>query len=206
MTDPVHPPARRLTATLLPFASIVFLGYSAVGIPLSTLPVEVHAALGYGATVVGVIIGLSAAITLLTRQLAGSISDRRGPKVAVLAGLGTTALTGLAYFASLHAPAGWAIAVLAAGRVLLGLGDSLFTTGVMAWAVTRVGPEHTGKAMAWIGIAMYGALAVGAPVGAALGAVGGFAAVAAATAAMPLLAIPVAAILPALPEIGRAHV
>lgn len=205
MTNTSQLPARSLTATLLPFAAIVFLGYSAVGVPLSTLPVEVHSRLGYGTTVVGVIIGLSAAVTLLTRQLAGSVSDRRGPKFAVLLGLVTTALTGIAYLASLHAPPGWGIDLLAAGRVLLGLGDSLFTTGVMAWAVTRVGAEHAGEAMAWIGIAMYGALAVGAPVGAALGAWGGFGAVALCTSAMPLLAIPVAAMLPALPGAGASR-
>lgn len=80
-------------AKLMPYAAIVFLGYSAVGIPLSTLPVEVHETFGYGTTVVGVIIGLSAAVTLLTRLLAGALSDRRGPKFAVLLGLGMTALT-----------------------------------------------------------------------------------------------------------------
>ncbi len=197
MTEPAAP--RNLTTTLLPFALIVFLGYSAIGIPLATLPVQVHAVLGYGATVVGVIIGLSAAITLLTRQAAGALSDRRGPKFAVLAGLVTTALTGVAYLASLVLPQDWGLAVLAAGRVVLGLGDSLFTTGIMAWAVTRVGPQHAGKAMAWIGIAMYGALAVGAPVGAALGSVGGFAAVSIATGLMPVLAIPVALALHGLP-------
>ena len=190
MAEPPTP--RSLTATLLPFALIVFLGYSAIGVPLATLPVEVHAVLGYGAGMVGVVIGLSAAVTLLTRQVAGALSDRRGPKLAVLLGLVTTALTGVAYLASLVLPHEWGLAALAAGRVVLGLGDSLFTTGVMAWAVTRVGPQHAGKAMAWIGIAMYGALAVGAPAGAALGAIGGFAAVSVATGLLPLLAIPVA--------------
>jgi len=188
MAEPPTP--RSLTATLLPFALIVFLGYSAIGVPLATLPVEVHAVLGYGAGMVGVVIGLSAAVTLLTRQVAGALSDRRGPKLAVLLGLVTTALTGVAYLASLVLPHEWGLAALAAGRVVLG--DSLFTTGVMAWAVTRVGPQHASKAMAWIGIAMYGALAVGAPAGAALGAIGGFAAVSVATGLLPLLAIPVA--------------
>ena len=203
MIEPSRTPARSLTMILLPFALIVFLGYSAVGIPLSTLPVQVHVALGYGTTMVGVVIGLSAGMTLLTRQLAGSVSDRRGPKFAVLVGLVVTAMTGLAYLASLAVPQEYGIGALLAGRVLLGLGDSLFTTGVMAWAVTRVGPQHAGKAMAWIGIAMYGALAVGAPVGAALGALGGFGAVAVATSVMPLLAIPVAMLLPALPGAGQ---
>jgi MFS family permease len=192
------PLSRGLTATLVPFALIVFLGYAALGIPLSTLPVRVHATLGYGATMVGVVIGLSAVATLLTRQMAGSLADRRGPKFAVLIGLCTTALSGAAYLASLALPDAAALVGLAAGRVVLGLGDSLFTTGIMAWAVTRVGPQHAGRAMGWIGIAMYGALAVGAPIGAVLESYGGFAAVAVATAVMPLLAIPVALVLPGL--------
>lgn len=175
---------------LLPFALVVFLGYAAVGVPLSTLPVQV-ASLGHGTATVGAIIGLSAAVTLLTRQLAGAASDRRGPRAIVLLGLCVTALSGPAYAMSVAAP-GEGLAWLAAGRVALGLGDSLFTTGIMAWAVTRVGPGHAGRAMAWIGIAMYGALAIGAPLGVVLDAVGGFPAVAGATALMPLLAVPVA--------------
>jgi len=203
MTDSELMPPRSLTMMLLPFALIVFLGYSAVGIPLSTLPVHVHAVLGYGTTVVGVLIGLSAVATLLTRQLAGAVSDRYGPKFGVLLGLGITALSGAAYIASLPLPGSWGLAALVIGRLLLGLGDSLFTTGIMAWAVTRVGPQHAGKAMAWIGIAMYGALAVGAPLGAVLGDLGGFATVSAATGLMPLLAMPVAAILLGLPGAER---
>jgi MFS family permease len=194
-------PSRSLTATLFPFALIVFLGYSALGIPLSTMPVQVNAVLGFGTTVVGVIIGLSAVATLLTRQIAGSLADRRGPKFAVLVGLLTTALSGVAYLVSLALSGHAALALLAVGRIVLGLGDSLFTTGIMAWAVTRVGAHNAGRAMAWIGIAMYGALAVGAPLGAALNAGGGFAWVCVATAIMPLLAIPVAIVLPGLAKI-----
>ena len=206
MTDPDLMPPRSLTMMLLPFALIVFLGYSAVGIPLSTLPVHVHAVLGYGTTVVGILIGLSAVATLLTRQLAGAVSDRHGPKFGVLLGLGITALSGVAYLVSLSLPGSWGLASLVIGRLLLGLGDSLFTTGIMAWAVTRVGPQHAGKAMAWIGIAMYGALAVGAPLGAVLGDLGGFATVSVATGLMPLLAMPVAAILLGLPGTERQRV
>ena len=182
--------AQGITAMLLPFALIVALGYAAVGIPLSTLPMQV-AELGHGTATVGAMIGLSAVVTLLTRQLAGAASDRRGPRAVVLLGLAVAALSGPAYALSLAMPQA-GLAWLAFGRMALGLGDSLFTTGVMAWAVTRVGPQHAGRAMAWIGIAMYGALAVGAPLGAVLDSHGGFAAVAGATALMPLLALPVA--------------
>ncbi len=203
MSDTISPAARSVTQMLLPFALIVFLGYSAIGIPLSTLPLQVHDALGYGTAVVGVVIGLSAAVTLLTRQVAGGLSDRRGPKFAVLAGLCTAALTGVAYLASTALPPGPGLAALIVGRLVLGLGDSLFTTGVMAWAVYQVGPQNAGRAMAWIGIAMYGALAVGAPAGAGLGALGGFTAVSLAVVVMPLLGLTVALVRPGPP--GVAH-
>jgi predicted MFS family arabinose efflux permease len=203
MSDIALPAARSVTWRLLPLSLIVFLGYSAIGIPLSTLPLQVHDALGFGTTMVGVVIGLSAAVTLLTRQVAGGLSDRRGPKFAVLLGLCTAALTGVGYLLSTVLPSGPGLLALLAGRMVLGLGDSLFTTGVMAWAVHRVGPHNAGRAMAYIGIAMYGALAVGAPVGAALGWLGGFGAVSLAVVIMPLLAVPVALSLPGPP--GEPH-
>ena len=51
------PAARSATRTLLPFAAIMFLGYAAVGLPLSTLPLLVNHGLGYGTAVVGIVIG-----------------------------------------------------------------------------------------------------------------------------------------------------
>ena len=180
---------RSVTATLLPFTLIMFLGYSALGLPLSVLPVYVHANLGYGTLTVGIAVGLAAAATLLTRQVAGGLSDRRGPKVMVLAGLAVTALAGVAYTVSSMLPPGAALWVLLAGRGVLGLGDSLFTTALMAWCIASVGAAHAGRVISWIGLAMYGALAVMAPVGEVLEARFGFAGVGLAVAAMPLLAM-----------------
>ena len=194
-TNPV--PASTVTRTLLPFVAIIFLGYSTVGLPLSTLPLLVHQTLGYGTAVVGIVIGLAPAATLLTRQFAGQLSDRRGPKFSLLIGLVTTSCSGLAYLLASALPPGPALAVLMIGRVVLGLGDSLFTTATNTWMVTAVGPHHTGRAMSWSGIAMYGALAVGAPLGAVLGQVS-FPAVAIAVAIMPLFALPIAIARPAL--------
>ncbi len=194
-TNPV--PASSVTRTLLPFVLIVFLGYSTVGLPLSTLPLLVHQTLGYGTAVVGIVIGLAPAATLLTRQFAGQLADRRGPKFSLLIGLVTTSCSGLAYLLASALPPGPALVVLMIGRVVLGLGDSLFTTATNTWMVTAVGPHHAGRAMSWSGIAMYGALAVGAPLGAVLGQVS-FPAVAVAVVIMPLLALPIAIARPAL--------
>ena len=194
-TNPV--PASSVTRTLLPFVLIVFLGYSTVGLPLSTLPLLVHQTLGYGTAVVGIVIGLAPAATLLTRQFAGQLADRRGPKFSLLIGLVTTSCSGLAYLLASALPPGPALVVLMIGRVVLGLGDSLFTTATNTWMVTAVGPHHAGRAMSWSGIAMYGALAVGAPLGAVLGQVRS-PAVAVAVVIMPLLALPIAIARPAL--------
>jgi hypothetical protein len=49
------------------------------------------------------------------------------------------------------------VAVLLAGRVLLALGESLVVTGTMGWGIALVGPQHGGKVMAWLGIAIYAA-------------------------------------------------
>ncbi len=184
------PAGRSVTRTLLPFTAIIFLGYAAVGLPLATLPLLVHG-LGFGTTIVGVVIGLAPVATLLTRQLAGQLADRRGPKFGVLLGLATTACSGVAYLLASVLPPGPALAALMLGRVVLGLGDSLFTTACNTWMVTAAGPGHAGRAMSWAGIAMYGALAVGAPLGALLGQAG-FAWVAVAVAVSPLLALPMA--------------
>jgi predicted MFS family arabinose efflux permease len=192
-------PPSSVTAALLPFALIVFAGYAAVGLPLATLPLLVHGAMGFGTTTVGIVIGLAPAATLLTRQIAGRLADRHGPRLGVLLGLATAAASGLCYLLATTLPPNGALAALMAGRLVLGLGDSLFTTAIASWAVTRVGVQHAGRAMAWIGIAMYGALAIGASAGAALGDLGGFEALAIAVVVMPLLGLPIALLLADLP-------
>jgi len=81
------------------------------------------------------------------------------------------------------------LTTLLVGRGLLGLGESLVITGALAWGIALVGRERTGVVMAWVGIAMYGALAAGAPLGLALDARFGFAGMSLAAAAAPLLAL-----------------
>ena len=182
-------PACNVTALLLPFTLVYFLGYAAVGLPISTLPLQVHG-LGYGTAVIGLVMGLAPGVTLLGRQPAGMLADRYGPKKVVLAGLAITALSGVAYLIAALLPARPALASLMVGRAVLGLGDSVFTTALMAWVVSRVGPAHAGRALSWCGIAMYAALALGAPFGALLGSLGGNTLVAVAVVALPLAAIP----------------
>lgn len=204
---PSAPAAASALVRLSPFVFIVFFGFLAIGLPLTALPLHVHGALGLGAVMVGVVIGLQSVATLLTRRHAGVLSDTGGPKRAVLRGLAISALAGLCYGLSTVVPAGVGLAVLLLGRVALGLGESLLITGALSWAIGVVGPQNSGKVMAWNGVAMYGALALGAPVGGALlsiklplapliHGVDGFALVAVAAASAPLVGLLVAVFVP----------
>lgn len=184
---------------LLPFVATIFLGFLVIGIPLPVLSGQVHDVLGFGATIVGWVIGIQSLATVLTRHYAGTMVDTRGAKRALVAGLAICCLAGGFYWlsASLPLAPGGALALLLGGRVVLGLGESLMLTGGLSWAMNRVGPRHAGKAMAWNGIAMYGALAAGAPIGVWLDQQHGFAALSAAIILLPVLGL--AIVLPLAP-------
>ena len=136
---------------------------------LPTLPLHVHAGLGLGGTAVGVVAGAQFAASLVSRLWSGSYSDRQGAKLAVLVGLAMGFAAGLVYLLSIllvRTPL-LSVAVLLVGRALLGGAESFIITGAQSWALALVGPGHAGKAIAWIGTAMYVALALGAPIGSA---------------------------------------
>lgn len=179
--------AAPLWKVLAPLCAMVFLEFLAMGLPLPVLPVHVHATLGLGSWVVGLAIGAQAWATLLTRHASGSWSDQRGPRSATLVGLALSSLAGVTYAlsAAVAAPAA-SLVVLLAARLVLGLGESLVVTGALSWGIALAGRERSGVVMSWVGIAMYGALAGGAPLGLLIAGRHGFVGVAWASAAAPL--------------------
>ena len=193
---------------IAPMVAIVFLGFFAIGTPLAALSLQVHDRLGFGTLIVGLVVGLQAVSTILTRHLAGSLSDRGGPRRVVLMGLPLTASSGLIFLAS-SAPAlapATALALILVARVCMGLGESLFIIGAMSWGLIRLGPARTGTVMSWQGIAMYAAIGLGAPAGLVVQRTLGFAGVSIVTMATPLLAMVVAFLLPAVPGGGGLRV
>ncbi|MDR3002650.1 MAG: arabinose transporter [Acidovorax sp.] len=184
-------PAANVFLKLLPLTLAVFIGFLTIGLPLPVLPLHVHDGLGMSTLVVGVVIGTQFAAALLSRAWAGNLADTRGAKRAVLTGLLVASASGVVYLVSLaflDAPS-TSVWGLLLGRVLLGCGESLVVTGALSWGVGLVGPQNAGKVMAWVGIAMYGAYALGAPAGVAVHAAHGFAGISVAAVILPLLAL-----------------
>ncbi|MBN1208981.1 MAG: arabinose transporter [Myxococcaceae bacterium] len=195
-----------LWKALAPICVIVFMEFLAMGLPLPILPVHVHETLGFGSFVVGLAMGAQSWATLLTRHGAGTWSDQRGPRSATVLGLALSALAGATYALSHAVPVPSAsLAVLLVGRVLLGLGESLVITGALSWGVALAGRERSGVVMSWVGIAMYGALAAGAPLGSLLQARYGFAGMSSAAALAPMSALGVVALARTVQPVGGAR-
>lgn len=191
LSHPVEAPAsQRPLTSVAGLCAMVFAEFLAMGLPLPVLPEHVSSALGFGPFVVGLAIGAQSWATLLTRHAAGTRSDHRGPQSTAVLGLALSALAGVLMAASsFPGGASAGLAMLLLGRGLLGLGESLVITSALSWGVGLAGRERTGLVMAWVGIAMYGALAVGAPIGSALFARFGFVGVAVAAAVAPLFGL-----------------
>lgn len=193
-TAPATPPLspdRSVAWVLAPIMAAVFIGFLIIGMAMPVLPLHVHQTLGLGNFAVGLVAGSQFAASLLTRMAAGRFADSRGGKRAVVLGLAGAAVAGGLYLLSLRfvdAPQ-LSVGVLLLGRALLGAAESFIITGAVGWGLHLAGPAHTGKVIAWVGSAMYGAFAIGAPIGTALHAAWGFAAIALATGLMPLLTL-----------------
>lgn len=176
----------------------VFLGFLTVSLPLPVIPVFVRQELGFVDWIVGCVMGVQFFATVLTRKFAGSIADRLGGHVVLQRGLVACSAAAAAYLAAdwLPVPVTAKLAVLLGGRVLLGIGESLFITGALGWGIGLAGPQRSGRVMALIGMAIYGALAAGAPLGLVLAGTWGFVAVGLAAAVVPLAGLVVTIGLP----------
>jgi MFS family permease len=155
------------TWKIISFTSITAVVYLAIGLPLAILPPYVHLRMGYPASIAGLVISIQYIATFLSRPWAGRISDRVGAKVSVLWGMAACTASGaLLLGAALHRNPAWlSFTALIASRLLLGVGESLGSTGSTLWGITAAGQEHTAKVISFNGVSTYGALALGAPLG-----------------------------------------
>lgn len=193
-SQPMHsgaPPIKSVFRVLAPIVSAVFFGFLIIGMQLPVLPVHLHDTLGMSPLVVGLVIGAQFIAALLSRSWAGNFADMHGAKRAMAMGLLIVAGSGVLFlisllFITMPLVSVW---ILLGGRIVLALGDSLIVTGAMGWGIGLVGTRNAGKVMSWNGIAMYGAYALGAPLGVAANVWEGFFGIALAVVLIPFIAL-----------------
>jgi MFS family permease len=172
----------------------LFCGYLAVGLPLPVIPLFVHDKLGFSNLIVGLVIGIQFLATVLTRGYAGRLTDHHGGKRSALQGAAVCALGGLLYF--IAAIPGFSppisLGIIVVGRLVAGFGESQLVTGSVSWSIASVGPTRAGMSMSWTGIAMFAALAIGAPIGMVLYQNYGLEAAMIACVVAPLIAVVIA--------------
>jgi len=187
------PSSSKVFLTLLPITLAVFISFLAIGLQMPVLPVYLHETLGMSTLIVGIVIGAQFLAALLSRSWAGNFADMRGAKRAVVAGLLFAGSSGLVYLLSTAfvANAGASTWLVLLGRIMLALGESLIVTGAFGWSIALVGPQNAGKGMVWIGIAMFAAYALGAPLGVLVNSHWGFTGVASVIVLIPFPAMAV---------------
>ncbi|MBD8709186.1 MFS transporter [Pseudomonas sp. CFBP 13711] len=169
---PAHSPTHDASsmAITLQIVSIVvytFIAFLCIGLPIAVMPGYVHNQLGFSAVIAGLVIGAQYLATLLSRPVAGRICDTIGTKRAIVYGLSGIALSGVLTLAAilLERFAGVSLTILIIARLFLGASQGLIGVGTISWCIGQVGSEHTARSISWNGIASYGAIAIGAPLG-----------------------------------------
>jgi MFS family permease len=193
---------------IIRFTSLSFVVYLAIGLPLAILPEYVHMRMGYHASLAGLVISIQYIATFLSRPWAGRISDRKGAKISVLWGMGACTLSGFLLLgaAVLHRNPAWlSLTSLIASRLVLGVGESLGSTGATLWGIASAGPEHTAKVISYNGVSTYGALALGAPLGVVMETHWGLTSVAILTIIICVIAYIWAALKPPVPVAPGEH-
>ncbi len=177
--------ADRLSSSRVAFLGIFVvtgLGLLSVGATLPVMPRYVSGPLGGGDLEVGIVSGAFAITGLACRPLAGHLADRSGRRRFVFWGSLATAVSGVLYFV----PAG--VPGLIVARLFLGAGEGAVYTAGSAWIVDLAPPERRGRIIGLYGLAIWGGLALGPPIGELILHATSFEGVWAFAAAAPLLA------------------
>lgn len=202
--EPAALPATTITRKIVSIIFYTFIAFLCVGLPIAVLPGYVHEQLGFSPVVAGITIGLQYFATLVSRPMAGRVADSLGGKRAIIYGLLAIALSGLVTAAStlLVSMPLLSLAVLLTGRVLLGLAQGLIGVASLSWGISQVGIAHTARVISWNGIASYGAIAIGAPLGVKLNQLLNFASIGLVLFVLATLALLVIRNKPSLPVVA----
>jgi predicted MFS family arabinose efflux permease len=171
VTDRGEDAARAGARQVFGYIYFTLVSYLSVGEPLAVLPPYVHLRLGMSVAMAGLVIGLQSLATLASRPWVGWICDRQGAKVSVQWGMAACSASGAAMIcaAAFQSNRWLGFAFLIASRLLLGMAVSLGSTGSTLWGIRGLGQEHTAGMISYNGIANYGGVGLGAPLGVVLG-------------------------------------
>jgi MFS family permease len=153
---------RRISPARAAFAGIfivTLLGLLSIGATLPVLPRYVKGPLDSGDVAVGIVTGSFAVTGLAVRPIAGRFADARGRRPAVLLGAALSVIAAALYFV----PAG--VPGLVISRFFLGAGEGLIYTAGSAWVVDLAPDERRGQIIGWYGLAIWGGLSLGPPIG-----------------------------------------
>ena len=163
----VQPSSITITLQIVSIVLYTFIAFLCIGLPIAVLPGYVHDQLGFSPLIAGLAIASQYLATLLSRPYAGRATDTLGSKRAIVFGLWGIGISGaMTLLATLLEPFPTAsLSILILARLFLGVSQGLIGVGTISWCIGKVGSEHTAKSISWNGIASYGAIAIGAPLG-----------------------------------------
>src|SRR5260370_28860106 len=199
----VHSITLRIVRTSL----FIFFCYLIIGLLLASLPGCVHLHLGFSTFWAGVAVSSQYAATLLSRPKAGRMTDLLGPRTTVLVGQLACFISGLLLIlaVTLEHQVMFCFGLLLMSRVALGCGESGVATGSTTWGLGRVKPEYAAQVISWSGIASYGGMSVGAPLGLWLESTFGMMTIGAAITGISLLNFALALPLAGVPILHGGH-
>lgn len=194
--------------TTAPIILSVFVVYITMGMTFGVLSEFVQNDLKFSSFIVGLVIGLQSLATLLTRAYAGKIADTKGAKKSHLSGVILMMFAGAIYnlTAIFCQYPMLALMLLLLARIIHGISESLTITGALTWGIGLVGTEKSGKMMSWNGIAIYGGIAVGAPLSIWITKEYGISYAFALIIALPLVSWLSTVRLPAIPPVDKTHI
>ncbi|MDT3223143.1 MFS transporter [Pseudomonas amygdali] len=162
-----HSGSMTITLQIVSIVFYTFIAFLCIGLPIAVLPGYVHDQLGFSPLIAGLTIASQYLATLLSRPFAGRATDTLGSKRSIVFGLWGIVISGsmtllatlLQEFATLS------LSILIVARLFLGVSQGLIGVGTISWCIGKLGAEHTARSISWNGIASYGAIAIGAPLG-----------------------------------------
>jgi MFS family permease len=176
---------------------VTMLALTAVGAVLPVLPIYVRGPLGSTDLAVGIVTGAFAFTAIASRPVAGRIADSRGRRPVVVVGSFLAAVAGAIYFL----PGG--LPTLMLSRFVLGIGEGAVFTAGATWVVDLAPPGRRGRVIGLYGLAVWGGLSLGPPIGDALLRASSFDAVWAFATIAPLVGATIALQLPEPPRPAR---